>query len=255
MPRKWIQFDVFSPEQILAVEILQHRFNIEKMVKISEILLTYSDEGETGDLQVFLKFHLLHQFYQQCSKDENYVITFLISLFYSLHGYLSCYLMQTALEVLQEQCNTTSATNSHVVLQLEHAQSLLLQFSESLAEVSPWLGETQTIIGQLSMRTISYEAFREQQDLLQVDNTLAFLCPLLSGSTKTSFYCHHFLLSKWANLLMHRSLYVCTVIYFLTGLLFHLCPIMKYHYCQLYHEKLDNVTLFNIGIKLKSGSS
>ena len=42
-----------SLEQILAVEILQHRFNIEKMVKIAEILLTYSDEGEIGDLQVY----------------------------------------------------------------------------------------------------------------------------------------------------------------------------------------------------------
>lgn len=51
---KWIWFDVLSSEQILAVEILQHRFNIEKMVKISEILLTYSDEGETGDLRVFI---------------------------------------------------------------------------------------------------------------------------------------------------------------------------------------------------------
>lgn len=50
---KWILFDVWSPEKILAVEILQHRFNIEKMVKIAEILLTYSDEGETGDLRVF----------------------------------------------------------------------------------------------------------------------------------------------------------------------------------------------------------
>ncbi|XP_023266298.1 microtubule-actin cross-linking factor 1-like [Seriola lalandi dorsalis] len=111
-------------DAILAVEILQHRFNIEKMVKIAEILLTYSDEGEMGDLR-------------------------------------------TPIDVLQEQCNTTSATNSHVVLQLEHAQSLLLQFSESLAEVSPWLEETQTLIGQLSLSTISYEAFREQQDLLQ----------------------------------------------------------------------------------------
>lgn len=88
--------------------------------------------------------------------------------------------MQTPLEALQEQCNTTSATNSHVVLQLEHAQSLLLQFSEGLAEVSPWLDETQNLIGQLSLSTISYEAFREQQDLLQVENapwfsTLAFL--------------------------------------------------------------------------------
>ncbi|XP_030226472.1 dystonin-like [Gadus morhua] len=109
-------------QKILAVEILQHRFNIEKMVKISEILLTYSDEGETGELQ-------------------------------------------NTIEALQEQCNTTAATNSHMVLHLEHAQSLLLQFSEGIAEVSPWLQETQALIGQLSLSTISYEAFREQQDL------------------------------------------------------------------------------------------
>lgn len=96
------------------------------------------------------------------------------------------------MEALQEQCNTASATNSHVVLQLEHAQSLLLQFSESLAEVSPWLEETQTLVGQLSMSTVSYEAFREQQDLLQVEEkkTLLFFSPLspfLFGFTKKSF--------------------------------------------------------------------
>ncbi|KAM6967612.1 microtubule-actin cross-linking factor 1, isoforms 6/7 [Aplochiton taeniatus] len=111
-------------QKILAVEILQHRFNIEKMVKIAEILQTYSDEGETTDLQA-------------------------------------------PLDALQEQCNATSATNSHVVLQLEHAQSLLAQFAEGLAEVSPWLQETQALVGQLSLSTISYEAFRGQQDLLQ----------------------------------------------------------------------------------------
>lgn len=65
---KWILFDVLSPEQILAVEILQHRFNIEKMVKIAEILLTYSDEGETGDLRVFQKCHLIQLFYWQCKE-------------------------------------------------------------------------------------------------------------------------------------------------------------------------------------------
>lgn len=93
---------------------------------------------------------------------------------------------------MQEQCNTTSATNSHVVLQLEHAQSLLVQFSESLAEVSPWLGETQTVVGQLSMSTVSYEAFREQQDLLQVKeekcfSLFFFLYTVLFGITKKSF--------------------------------------------------------------------
>jgi len=38
--------------QILAVEILQHKFNIEKMVKILELLQTYTEEGETLRLQV-----------------------------------------------------------------------------------------------------------------------------------------------------------------------------------------------------------
>uniref|UniRef100_A0A8C5ENA1 Microtubule-actin cross-linking factor 1-like n=1 Tax=Gouania willdenowi TaxID=441366 RepID=A0A8C5ENA1_GOUWI len=127
-----------SSHQILAVEILQHKFNIEKMVKLAEILMTYSDEGETCDLQ-------------------------------------------TPIEVLQEQCNTTSATNAHVILQLEHAQALLLQFSEGLVEVSPWLKETQALIGQLSLTTISYEAFRQQQDLLQgLRESIAEHRPLIS---------------------------------------------------------------------------
>ncbi|KAI1885515.1 hypothetical protein AGOR_G00204550 [Albula goreensis] len=111
-------------QKILAVEILQHRFNIEKMLKISEILQSYSGEEETGELQ-----------------------THLVSL--------------------QDQCQSVSDTNSHVVLQLEHAQSLLFQFSESHSEVSPWLQETQALIGQLSLNTVSFEAFKEQQDLVQ----------------------------------------------------------------------------------------
>lgn len=38
--------------QILAVEILQHKFNIEKMVKILELLQMYTEDGETLRLQV-----------------------------------------------------------------------------------------------------------------------------------------------------------------------------------------------------------
>lgn len=38
--------------QILAVEILQHKFNIEKMVKILELLQAYTEDGETLGLQV-----------------------------------------------------------------------------------------------------------------------------------------------------------------------------------------------------------
>lgn len=67
-----------------------------------------------------------------------------------------------------------------MVLQLEHAQSLLSQFSEGYAEVVPWLQETKTLTDQLSLNTISYEAFREQQELLQVLQNLASLVlPLL----------------------------------------------------------------------------
>ncbi|XP_061632171.1 microtubule-actin cross-linking factor 1, isoforms 6/7 isoform X2 [Phyllopteryx taeniolatus] len=127
-----------NEQKIMSVEILQHRFNIEKMVKIAEILQTYSEESETRNLK-------------------------------------------TPLDALQEQCATTSATNSHGVLQLEHAQSLLVQFSEGLAEVSPWLKETQIFVGQLSLSTISYEAFREQQDVLQVlRESIAEHRPLIS---------------------------------------------------------------------------
>ncbi len=120
---------------------------------------------------------------------------------------LCCYhfSMQTPLEALQEQCNTTSATNSHVVLQLEHAQSLLLQFSEGLAEVSPWLEETKTLIGQLSLSTISYEAFREQQDLLQVEKTCL----------STSTHCHLFYYPLFVQLNKEVLLYFTVCNHFL----------------------------------------
>lgn len=39
-------------QQILSVEILQHRFNIEKMVKVSELLQAYSESEDMGSLQV-----------------------------------------------------------------------------------------------------------------------------------------------------------------------------------------------------------
>nr|XP_695869.5 microtubule-actin cross-linking factor 1, isoforms 1/2/3/5 [Danio rerio] len=113
-----------NEQKNLAVEILQHKFNIEKMAKILELLQTYTEDEETLRLQ-------------------------------------------SSLDTLQEQCQVTTATNAHVVLQLEHAQSLLSQFSEGYAEVLPWLQETKALIGQFTLNTISYEAFREQQDLLQ----------------------------------------------------------------------------------------
>ncbi|KAA0702847.1 Microtubule-actin cross-linking factor 1 [Triplophysa tibetana] len=127
-----------NEEKILAVEILQHKFNIEKMVKVLELLQAYSEDEETLGLQ-------------------------------------SC------LDTLQEQCQVTTATNSHLVLQLEHAQSLLSQFSEGFAEVLPWLQETKALTGQLTLNMISYETFREQQDLLQgIRESIAEHKPLIA---------------------------------------------------------------------------
>ncbi|XP_066570676.1 plectin [Amia ocellicauda] len=111
-------------QKTLAVEILQHRYNIEKMLKISEMLIRYNEECETKQVQAHL-------------------------------------------DSLREQCQSISQKNSNVVMQLEHAQLLLSQFSETYTEVSPWLQETQTVIAQLFLHTISYEAFKEQQELLQ----------------------------------------------------------------------------------------
>ncbi|KTG06350.1 hypothetical protein cypCar_00014478 [Cyprinus carpio] len=127
-----------NEQKILAVEILQHKFNIEKMVKILELLQTYTEDGETLRLQ-------------------------------------------SSIDTLLEQCQVTTATNSHVVLQLEHAQSLLSQFSEGYTEVLPWLQETKALIGQFTLNTISYEAFREQQDLLQgIRESIAEHKPLIA---------------------------------------------------------------------------
>uniref|UniRef100_A0A8C1P0N8 Uncharacterized protein n=1 Tax=Cyprinus carpio TaxID=7962 RepID=A0A8C1P0N8_CYPCA len=88
---------------------------------------------------------------------------------------------KSSLDTLQEQCQVTTATNSQVLLQLEHAQSLLSQFSEGYAEVLPWLQETKALIGQFTLNTISYEAFREQQDLLQgIRESIAEHKPLIA---------------------------------------------------------------------------
>ncbi|RXM31483.1 hypothetical protein EOD39_6947 [Acipenser ruthenus] len=111
-------------QKILAIEILQHRYNLEKMLKIAEMLFSYSEEMEKHPLE-------------------------------------------SHLESLQDRCHSVSLKNSNAALQLEHAKSLLSQFSEAYSEVSPWLQETQALISQLSLHTISYEDFKQQQELLQ----------------------------------------------------------------------------------------
>ncbi|XP_064559303.1 plectin [Zonotrichia leucophrys gambelii] len=75
--------------------------------------------------------------------------------------------LQPLVQALQERTEQLSLRSGACAVQLEHAQSLLTQFSEALEELLPWLEETQALGVQLSPNAISYEAFKEQQALLQ----------------------------------------------------------------------------------------
>nr|XP_014346976.1 PREDICTED: microtubule-actin cross-linking factor 1, isoforms 1/2/3/5 [Latimeria chalumnae] len=75
--------------------------------------------------------------------------------------------VKSQLKTLEDRCQTVYGRCSNSVLQLEHAQSLLSQVSETYGELRPWLEETQSLIGRLSPPSISHEALKEQQELLQ----------------------------------------------------------------------------------------
>ncbi|XP_025944139.1 microtubule-actin cross-linking factor 1, isoforms 1/2/3/5-like isoform X1 [Apteryx rowi] len=75
--------------------------------------------------------------------------------------------LQPSVQALRERAEQLFLRSGACTVQLEHTQSLLAQFSEAHDELSPWLEETQVIGVQLSPNAISYEAFKEQQALLQ----------------------------------------------------------------------------------------
>ncbi|XP_009317065.1 PREDICTED: dystonin-like, partial [Pygoscelis adeliae] len=75
--------------------------------------------------------------------------------------------LQPSVQALREHTEQLFLRSGACAVQLEHAQSLLAQFSEAHEELSPWLEETQVVGVQLSPNAISYEAFKEQQALLQ----------------------------------------------------------------------------------------
>ncbi|XP_014801189.1 PREDICTED: dystonin-like [Calidris pugnax] len=75
--------------------------------------------------------------------------------------------LQPSVQALRERTEQLFLRSGACAVQLEHAQSLLAQFAEALQELSPWLEETQLLGEQLSPEAISYEAFKEQQALLQ----------------------------------------------------------------------------------------
>ncbi|XP_071890276.1 microtubule-actin cross-linking factor 1, isoforms 6/7 isoform X2 [Anas platyrhynchos] len=75
--------------------------------------------------------------------------------------------LQPSVQALRERAEQLFVRSGACAVQLEHAQSLLAQFAEAHAELLPWLEETQAVGVQLSPNAISYEAFKEQQALLQ----------------------------------------------------------------------------------------
>lgn len=81
---------------------------------------------------------------------------------------VSCPSPQPSVQALRERTEQLFLRSGACAVQLEHAQSLLAQFSEAHEELLPWLEETQVVGVQLSPNAISYEAFKEQQALLQV---------------------------------------------------------------------------------------
>ncbi|XP_064010405.1 plectin [Pogoniulus pusillus] len=75
--------------------------------------------------------------------------------------------LQPSVRALQERVEQLCQRSAASALQLEQAQHLLAQFSEALDELWPWLEETRDVGTQLAPSTSGYDAFREQQALLQ----------------------------------------------------------------------------------------
>ncbi|XP_010218277.1 PREDICTED: epiplakin-like, partial [Tinamus guttatus] len=75
--------------------------------------------------------------------------------------------LQPSVQALRERTEQLSARSAACAVQLEHTQALLAQFAEAHEELAPWLAETLLTAQQLSPSAISYEAFKEQQVLLQ----------------------------------------------------------------------------------------
>ncbi|XP_059579590.1 microtubule-actin cross-linking factor 1, isoforms 6/7 isoform X2 [Alligator mississippiensis] len=75
--------------------------------------------------------------------------------------------LQPSVQTLRERAEPLFLRSAASAMQLEHAQALLAQFSEAHEELAPWLQETQLAAARLCPHDISYEAFKEQQGLLQ----------------------------------------------------------------------------------------
>uniref|UniRef100_A0A670ZXR1 Microtubule actin crosslinking factor 1 n=1 Tax=Pseudonaja textilis TaxID=8673 RepID=A0A670ZXR1_PSETE len=77
-------------------------------------------------------------------------------------------------ESLLEQYEETSHLHSERYARLERAQVLVNQFWETYEELSPWLEETQVLIGQLPPPAIDHEHLKQQQeDMRQLRESIA----------------------------------------------------------------------------------
>uniref|UniRef100_A0A670ZXC2 Microtubule actin crosslinking factor 1 n=1 Tax=Pseudonaja textilis TaxID=8673 RepID=A0A670ZXC2_PSETE len=86
----------------------------------------------------------------------------------------SALLPQEKTESLLEQYEETSHLHSERYARLERAQVLVNQFWETYEELSPWLEETQVLIGQLPPPAIDHEHLKQQQeDMRQLRESIA----------------------------------------------------------------------------------
>lgn len=76
---------------------------------------------------------------------------------------------------LLKQYDATSHLHSERYARLERAQVLVNQFWETYEELSPWLEETQALIGQLPPPAVDHEHLKQQQEDMRVRG-----CPCVS---------------------------------------------------------------------------
>lgn len=76
--------------------------------------------------------------------------------------------LQVKTESLLKQYDEVSHLHSERYARLERAQVLVNQFWETYEELSPWLEETQVLIGQLPPPAIDHEHLKQQQEDMRV---------------------------------------------------------------------------------------
>ncbi|XP_061453828.1 microtubule-actin cross-linking factor 1 isoform X18 [Rhineura floridana] len=83
-------------------------------------------------------------------------------------------MLQEKTECLLKQYDDVSHLNSERYARLERAQVLVNQFWETYEELSPWLEETQVLIGQLPPPAVDHEHLKlQQEDMRQLRESIA----------------------------------------------------------------------------------